>query len=167
MHKTIPNSERRQPTPSNERIGPRQCIVRLDRLQGYCEELPANAWKADPRFQSFRDYRLNAPTRERFQPYGRVHWYKSTSSGMRFCVEWKRLEAWLAPFRITMFADDATGLLPDEVFGVLEALPDFKLTMQEVAFDFAGSVTEDTALRYGLFGKSAPRRNPKKKGVSY
>jgi hypothetical protein len=39
---------------------------------------------------------------------------------MKFCVESKPRKPWLAPYRVTMFADDKSGFQPEEVFAVLE-----------------------------------------------
>ena len=55
---------------------------------------------------------------------------------MKFCLESHPREAWLPSHRISLFADDQSGLLPAEVFAVLESLPHFKMTMIELAFDF-------------------------------
>lgn len=76
---------------------------------------------------------------------------------MKFLIESERREAWLPPFRLTLYADDTTGLLPDEVFGVLEVLPDFRMTMLELAFDFAPEQMNRQFVRdHALFGKSRP-----------
>ncbi len=72
-------------------------------------------------------------------------------------MESERREAWLPPYRLTLYADDRTGLLPDEVFSVLEVLPDFRMTMLELAFDFApDQVSRKFVREHGLFGKSRP-----------
>ena len=76
---------------------------------------------------------------------------------MKFLVESDRREAWLPPYRLTLYADDRTGLLPNEVFGVLEVLPDFRLTIVELAFDFAPDQMNRKFVReHALFGKSRP-----------
>jgi hypothetical protein len=76
---------------------------------------------------------------------------------MKFLVESDRREAWLPPYRLTLYADDRTGLLPNEVFGVLEVLPDFRMTAMELAFDFAQEQMNRKFVReHALFGKSRP-----------
>jgi len=102
-------------------------------------------------------HRINRPTDGRFQAYGYVHWFESRRSQMKFLIESKRREAWLPAFRLTLYADDRTGLLPEEVFGVLEVLPDFRMTMVELAFDFApDQMNRRVARCHALFGKSRP-----------
>jgi len=76
---------------------------------------------------------------------------------MKSLVESDRREAWLPSYRLTLYADDRTGLLPDQVFGILELLPDFRMTMLEVAFDFpAEEMDRKFAREHALFGKSQP-----------
>jgi hypothetical protein len=60
---------------------------------------------------------------------------------MKFCIESQRRVGWIAPYRVTLIADDKIGLLPGQVFSVLELLPGrFKLTLVEIAFDFQGGL---------------------------
>ena len=76
---------------------------------------------------------------------------------MKLLLECERREAWLPPYRLTLYADDRTGLLPDEVFGILEVLPDFRLTMMELAVDFRPErVNRKFVREHALFGKSKP-----------
>jgi hypothetical protein len=76
---------------------------------------------------------------------------------MKFLIESARREAWLAPYRLTLYADDNTGLLPGEVFGVFEVLQDFQMTVLELAFDFApGHIDRKFVRNHCLFGKSRP-----------
>jgi hypothetical protein len=133
------------------------CEVKLDRQQLYCAQDPTAALTAVPGFTSLTGHRVNRPADGRFQAFGRVHWFRSTSSRMKVLIESERREPWLPPYRLTLYADDATGLLPDEVFGVLEVLPDFRLTMMELALDFAPEQLDRKFVRnHGLFGKSRP-----------
>jgi hypothetical protein len=133
------------------------CAVKPDRLQGYCRSNPTAALRGIPGFKSRPSHRIKPPKDGRFQAYGYVHWFESRRSGMKFLIESERREAWLPPYRLTLYADDATGLLPDEVFSVLEVLPDFRMTMLELAFDFAPEQMNGRFVRnHGLFGKSWP-----------
>jgi hypothetical protein len=111
-------------------------IVKLDRLQLYCHRNPTAALMAISGFKSLAGHRINRPADGRFQAFSWVHWFVSETSAMKFLLESQRREAWLPPYRLTLYADDKTGLLPDEVFSVLEVLTDFKLTLLELAFDF-------------------------------
>jgi hypothetical protein len=85
---------------------------------------------------------------------------------MKMLIESEPREAWLPPYRVTLYADDRTGLLPDEVFAVLEVLPGFKLTLLELAFDFpVGKMTRKFVREQALFGKSRPV--PSNNGTNY
>jgi hypothetical protein len=131
--------------------------VKLDRLQVYCRRNPTAALRGILGFKSVRAHRINRPVDGGFQAYGYVHWFKSRKFGMKFLIESERREAWLPPYRLTLYADDVTGLLPGEVFSVLEVLPDFRMTMMELAFDFApDQMNHKFARDHGLFGKSRP-----------
>jgi hypothetical protein len=142
------------------------CEVKLDRQQLYCVQNPTAALMAVPSFKSLTGHQINRPADGRFQPYGWVHWFENRTSGMKFLIESERREAWLPPYRLTLYADDRTGLLPDEVFSVLEVLPDFKLTLLELAFDFpVGKVTRKFVREHALFGKSRPV--PSNNGTDY
>ncbi len=128
------------------------CVAKLDRLQGYCHDDPTTAFFDHPLFRSGKSCRIE----KRKQLYGRAHRFHSRTSGMEFCIESKPREPWIPPFRITLVADDLTGLLPQEVFAVLELLPHkFKLSLVELAFDFSGPTIDRKFVRlFGLFGRS-------------
>jgi hypothetical protein len=148
----------RTPTPT--------CTAKLDRTQGYCRHNPTAALRGIPGFKAGRGHRIKPPADERFQPYGYVQWFENRASAMKFLVESERREPWLPPYRWTLYADDNTGLLPDEVFSVLEVLPDFRMTMMELAFDFAPEHIDRKFVRnHALFGKSRPV--PSQGGTDY
>jgi hypothetical protein len=131
--------------------------VKLDRLQLYCDRNPTAALMRVPGFKSLRGHRIDRPANGRFQAYGHVHWFECRTSGMKFLIESEPREAWLPPYRVTLYADDRTGLLPSEIFSVLEVLPDFKMTLVELAFDFGlGTITRKFVRERALFGKSRP-----------
>jgi hypothetical protein len=133
------------------------CVAKLDRTQGYCSLDPTPALKGIPGLMSGQGHRVRPPRDGRFQAYSRVHRWESRTSEMKLLLESERREAWLPPYRVTLYADDRTGLLPDEVFGVLEVLQDFRMTVLELAFDFAPDQMNRKFVRnHGLFGKSQP-----------
>jgi hypothetical protein len=133
------------------------CEVKLDRQQFYCVQNPTAALMANPAFKSLTAHRVARPHGGRFQAFGRAHWFQRTRSRMKVLIESERREAWLPPYRVTMYADDRTGLLPTEVFSVLEVLPDFRLTMMELAVDFHPVQMNRKFVReQALFGKSRP-----------
>jgi hypothetical protein len=99
---------------------------------------------------------IKPPEGGTFQPYGRVHWFQDLRSDMKFKVESKRREPWLPLYRITFHADDHSGLLPEQLFAALEVIPEFKLSMIEIAFDFDASMNRTPLKQRILFGKSRP-----------
>jgi hypothetical protein len=134
-----------------------EVTVKLDRLQFYCNRKPTDEIRGIPDLKSVSAHRLNRPTDGRFQAFGRAHWFQSRISGMKLCVESERRESWLPPYRLTLYADDRTGLLHEEVLGVLEVLADFRMTMVELALDFSPESMNRKFIReHVLFGKSRP-----------
>ena len=109
----------------------------LDLLRYTVEENPIPAFMGLPGIQSLQSTRIRQPPPGEFQGYGRGHWFKRYGSEMKFCVASEPREPWLAGYSVTLFADDKTGLLPDEVFPIRELMPDAKLTLMEIAVDFA------------------------------
>ena len=88
---------------------------------------------------------------------------------MKFCVESNPREAWLASYSVSMFADDRTGLLPDEVFPIRELMQGAKLTVVEVAIDFSmvTEVDRQFVRRHGVFGKSQRDLSSKNPAVDW
>jgi hypothetical protein len=92
--------------------------------------------------------------------YGRVWKLKSKNSDARADWEYQRQQGFLAPSRITLIADDQTGLTPEEVQKFLEHCRDHRLVLIELALDFApaSGVNAVFVKQHGVFGKS--RRRP-------
>jgi hypothetical protein len=133
------------------------CVAKADRIQGYIRSYPTAALRGILGFKAGRGHRINRPTDRRFQAYGYVQWFESRTSRMKFLIESMRRELWLPPYRLTLYADDHTGLLPEEVFSVFEVLPDFRMTLLELAFDFAPEQMNRRFVReHALFGKTRP-----------
>lgn len=112
------------------------CVVRLDLMRLVCLRNPSPMLRDVPGFRRFPSHWIKKKPRQRFFPYKRVQWFWSMTSSMKFLIESEAQKPWLVPYRLTLIAADRTGLLPSEVFSVLELLPDFKLTTLEIAFDF-------------------------------
>jgi hypothetical protein len=128
-------------------------------------ENPIPALLTLPGFRRLQNTRIRPRNPDEFQGYGRAHWFKRNGSTMKFCVEMEPREPWLALFSVTLFADDKTGLLPDEVFAIRELMHGAKLTLAEVAIDFSlvTEVNRRFVRRHGVFGKSLrdlPNKNP-------
>lgn len=112
------------------------CVARLDRLQLVLVQNPSPLLRDLSGFRRFSSHWVKKKPNQKFFPYKRVQWFWSSTSSMKFLIESEAQKPWLVPYRLTLIADDRTGLLPGEVFSVLELLPDFKLTTLEIAFDF-------------------------------
>jgi hypothetical protein len=139
---------------SGSNDGP-ECEVKDDRLQGYTDKNPVKALLKVPELKSINGHRVDRPTNGSFQAYGRVHWFAHRKSSMKLLLESERRERWLPRYRLTLYADDRTGLLPAEVFSVLEVVEGFRLTLLELAFDFDTEVgTRKFVEKQTLFGKS-------------
>jgi hypothetical protein len=134
----------------------KECMAILDRLRFVCDADPVPALRMLPGFHPGRSVFPRRQNPAWFRPYGHGQWFQAEKSKMQFYVESDRREGWLAPYSVTLIADDRTGLLPEEVFAILEVIPNAKLTMVELAIDFSAvtNVTRDFVRRFGVFGKS-------------
>jgi hypothetical protein len=136
------------------------CVALLDIVRFWSMVNPTRALMGLPNFKSQRSYRVSEPEKER---YARAHWFRSKTSTMKFCIHSEPLDYWLAPYRLTLYADDQSGLLPTELFSILEVMPKATLLMVELAFDFSPltGVTGEFVRRYGIFGKAHRDRKTK------
>jgi hypothetical protein len=114
----------------------KECVVILDMVRYTMTANPIPSFMRLPGFRSLQSTWIRPPKPGEFRAYGRAHWFQRIGSGMKFCVESNPREPWLAPYSVSIFADDETGLLPDEVFSLRELMPEAKLTLLEIAVDF-------------------------------
>jgi hypothetical protein len=100
-------------------------------------------------------YRALAPRSLWKRQYGFITRLKGPKSIREIRIEHERNAHWLAPFRITLIPRDESGLLPGDFRMLLELLPDFKLVLVEIAFDFPlDSILDvDFVSRHLLSGK--------------
>lgn len=135
-----------------------ECFALLDVLRVTCDDDPTAALMELDFLHSEEKHRLNRKTPDEFLPYKYVHWFCGTRSVSRLCVDSHRQAGWLAPFRVTMYADDTTGLLAEHVLGTLEVMPASRITMLELALDFplTSGVSPDFVRKHGVFGKARP-----------
>jgi hypothetical protein len=133
-----------------------ECLAILDLLRFLLGENLIPALKNLSNVRTVQSHWIRPRSASAFHAYGRAHWFERTDSRMKFYVESERQHGFVAPYVLTAIADDRTGLLPGEVFPILEAAPTAKLTMVELAFDFPllSTVTRDFVVRHGIFGKS-------------
>jgi hypothetical protein len=139
------------------------CVVILDVLVFLCEENPSEALSTHPDFLAGRSIYPKRKDAESFLAYAHKQWFHHQLSKMRVLVEDEPTKGWLAPYRVTFYADDITGLLPDQVFGLLEVLPLTRLILVELALDFSPLTAVDrTFVRsHGYFGRSQRDRSTK------
>ena len=134
-------------------------IVRLDRLRWVAWVPAGKEVPFIPGFKTVSDRRIM--TRPGKVPtYGRVRKLESMTSDARADWEYQRQQGWLEPWRITLIADDQTGLTLEEVKQFLEHCCTYRLVLVELALDFApaSGVNAVFVEQHGLFGKS--RRRP-------
>jgi hypothetical protein len=137
--------------------------VILDRVRIGCDVDPSRILTGVPGLVPLPPKIVKHFPRHRFQPYAQLQWWRDERSDMMILVESSRSKHWLRwPFRLTFIADDATGLLPRQLFSVLEILPQFHLLMTEVAFDFARRLRRHEIQQRVLFGKARPRESDAK-----
>jgi hypothetical protein len=134
----------------------RDCFALLDVLRITCDDDPTAALKGLGIFHGLQNCRLTPKEGTGFLPYGRASWFRGSASAGRLCVESDRQAFWLAPYRVTIYADDRTGLLVDQVLEILELMPSARMIMIELALDFplTSPVSRDFVRQHGLFGKS-------------
>jgi len=134
--------------------------VVLDRVRFGCERDPSRILVGVPGLVPLPPKRVRPYRHHGFQPYAQLQWWRDERSGMTLLVESERTKHWLRwPFRLTFIADDGTGLLPTQLFSVLEVLPQFYLLMAEISFDFAGQLTRREIQQRVLFGKARPTKS--------
>jgi hypothetical protein len=133
-------------------------LVRIDRVQ-------IVSWAAQgrtaPRVKGFKVTRdsfvrsqTNIPT------YERCRHYQSKENDAKIFWQYWRRQLWLKPRKITMVADDSTGLSYDEIDAVLRHCNHWHFLTVEVAIDFSHStgVNRNFIRRHALLGKSQRRR---------
>ncbi len=102
--------------------------------------------------------------------YARSRQYQSITDDTKIFWQYQRLKGWLKPWKITIVADDKTGLFYEQVQHVLKHCRYYRFLIVEIAVDFRPSAGIDKRFvrEHGNFGKSrrlAKRR--KTKAVKY
>lgn len=139
--------------------GSRLIIIRLDRLR-------LNSWaKAGaklPKIGGFKTLKGFRPKPlGKSLPYGRVLKLKEETSDTKVDWEYERQKGWLRQWRITLIADDKTGLTPSQVRKFVKRCRFYTFLIFELALDFGpgSSVDCEFVKRHALFGKSRRRRD--------
>ena len=141
-------------------------VVRLDRVQLVSW---APQGRKPPLLKGFaitRDSFVRSQTN--IKTYARCRQYRSTTSDAKIYWQYERQKAWLKPWKVTMVADDKTGLSYEQIHNVLGRCRFYRFLIIEVAADFSPStgVDREFVRRHGIFGKSR-RANRRQKAILY
>jgi hypothetical protein len=135
------------------------CQVRLDRMVVGVPDKPSDGLPQPKGFKQVQDTRVRP--QGAIATYGRVRRFESKTSSCKISIQYDRQAPWLPWCRITLIGDDRTGLTLDEIKSVLVDVPDHRISLLELAFDFhpGTDVDEQFVLCYMRFGKSRRQKN--------
>lgn len=132
------------------------CFVRLDRLR------IAGGAQSETKLPPIRNFRVLRDSFVRQQTsirtYLRCRHLINDKSGTRIYWQYARQHAFLSPSRITLIADDITGLAPEDVRPVAAHCRPHRVLLVEIALDFDEETGVDHCFvrRHAIFGKSRP-----------
>lgn len=91
--------------------------------------------------------------------YARCRQFESLTNDTKIYWQYCRQKGWLKPWKITMVADDKTGLSRKEIEKVLRQCRSYEFLTVEIAIDFSPSTGVDKQFirRHAVFGKSRRR----------
>ena len=97
--------------------------------------------------------------------YARNRQYQCVAKDAKIFWQYDRQKGWLQPWKITMVADDKTGLSRDEIERVLRHCRSYQFLTVEIAIDFSPStgVNKQFIRSHAVFGKSRRRATKKEK----
>ena len=101
-------------------------------------------------------YVLQKERRLREKAYRFARPIRGTGSIGEITVEHHRTAGWFPHFRITVVPRDGTGLQYDDLRSLLEILPNFAISILEIAWDFPVDCGVDLEFvrQFGLFGRT-------------
>jgi hypothetical protein len=137
-------------------------VVRLDRVQILSGVLPGQKLPELEGYKIVRDSFVRCQTTT--ATYARCRQYRSMANDSRIYWQYQRLKGWLAPWKITLVADDKSGLSRCEIEAVLKHCRDYRFQIVEIAVDFspaAAGVNSQFIRRHAVFGKSRYRTTTK------
>ncbi len=96
--------------------------------------------------------------------YARCRQYRSTIDDTKIYWQYERQKSWLKPWKVTMVADDKTGLSYEQIDNVLGHCRFYRFLIIEVAIDFGPStgVNRQFVRRHAVFGKSRRAQRKRK-----
>jgi hypothetical protein len=88
--------------------------------------------------------------------YARSRQYQSLTDDTKIFWQYQRLKGWLKPWKITIVADDKTGLSYEQIRHVLKHCRYYRFLIIEIAVDFypSSGVNNRFVRQHALFGKS-------------
>jgi hypothetical protein len=91
--------------------------------------------------------------------YARNRHYQSLSDDTKIFWQYQRLKPWLKNWKITIIADDKTGLSYEQIDYVLKQCRYYRFLIVEIAVDFNSSakMSKKFVRQHGVFGKSRRR----------
>ena len=91
--------------------------------------------------------------------YARSRQYQSLTDDTTIFWQYQRLKGWLKPWKITIIADDVTGLSYEQVQHVLKHCRYYRFLIVEIAIDFCPSagINKRFVRQHAVFGKSRRR----------
>lgn len=134
------------------------CELKIDRVVLTIVMFPTNSFPwAD--FCMLPGARVEKPERLWHKNYGSAMTINGVQGIQQIMIESDRTKHYLPPFRITLTPPDRTGLQRAALESVLTLLPNYKLVLIEVAFDFPikSIVDMDFVRKHAVFGRSRPR----------
>jgi hypothetical protein len=136
------------------------CEVRLDRLELTASGISEDLVLEIPGLRRKAKHFVRPQSPKDFVAYGRVTTIVGTNSIRKMTIQSDRRMRRLAHCKVTLIARDKTGLQPEDVLAVVNLLPDSRLVMAEVAFDFGWRSGVDGAFvrAHALFGKARPNQ---------
>jgi len=134
------------------------CTVRIDRAQ-FTSALERSSPPDIPRFEIQLDRFVRSQTSVR--TYLRVRAFRTQRSGSQVFVQYAPAVPWLPEAKVTVIADDQTGLRRNDLERIWSVFRRPQLLLVEVAFDFgSGSgVNREFVLRFARFGRSQLRKS--------
>lgn len=128
--------------------------VQIDRVQ-LCSWAPQG--RPPPALEGFAITRDSFVRRQTTTAtYARCRQYKSLVDDTKIYWQYERQKSWLRPWKITIVADDSTGLSYGDIENVLRHCKFYKFLTVEVAIDFSPDtgVNRRFVRRHATFGKS-------------
>lgn len=141
---------------SQKNAGSSTCRVRLDRLFLGADGRGASIKKIQG-FRCSEGHRL--PPGQRLATYRRMKRFLSETTSSQIVLRYQKAAPWLPTWRIEITGDDRTGITPAELEAALSQCTAHKVSVVELAFDFAreSGVDRNFVLQHGVFGKSRRR----------